>query len=114
MQPTLPDHLAPAVRAALDEAAAALRRMYGERLHALVLFGSQARGTAHDESDVDVLVVHREPFELCTEAGRTADLGLNLLLRHGVLASFVHVRRSTYANPDHPLMMNVNDEGISL
>ena len=29
---------------------------------AIVLFGSRARGNAHDDSDVDLLVVEKEPF----------------------------------------------------
>ena len=34
-----------------------LRRLYGERLMSVVLFGSWARGDAHPESDIDLLVV---------------------------------------------------------
>jgi hypothetical protein len=34
-----------------------LRRLYGERLRSVLLFGSWARGDAHPESDIDVLVV---------------------------------------------------------
>jgi predicted nucleotidyltransferase len=49
--------LAWAVRAALDRFRAALERRFGSRLRELVLFGSHARGDAHEESDVDVLVV---------------------------------------------------------
>jgi predicted nucleotidyltransferase len=36
---------------------AALRERFGERLCEVVLFGSRARGDAHEDSDVDVLVV---------------------------------------------------------
>jgi predicted nucleotidyltransferase len=34
-----------------------LRRLYGERLRSVLLFGSWARGDAHPESDIDLLVV---------------------------------------------------------
>jgi predicted nucleotidyltransferase len=34
-----------------------LRRLYGERLRRVLLFGSWARGDAHPESDIDLLVV---------------------------------------------------------
>jgi predicted nucleotidyltransferase len=34
-----------------------LRRLYGDRLRSVVLFGSWARGDAHPESDIDLLVV---------------------------------------------------------
>ena len=39
------------------EVARDLRRMYGDRLRAVLLFGSWARGDAHPESDIDLLVV---------------------------------------------------------
>lgn len=38
----------------------ALGRHFGERLVSVVLFGSQARGEARPESDLDVLIVVRE------------------------------------------------------
>jgi predicted nucleotidyltransferase len=48
--------LPPAVEAALDRLRGALRERFGARVSELVLFGSHARGDAHEESDVDVLV----------------------------------------------------------
>lgn len=49
--------LSPAVGAALARFRVALARRFGSRLREVVLFGSYARGEAHEESDVDVLVV---------------------------------------------------------
>ncbi|MEB3188867.1 MAG: nucleotidyltransferase domain-containing protein [Snowella sp.] len=34
-----------------------LKSHYGDRLKQLIMFGSQARGDAHPDSDIDVLVV---------------------------------------------------------
>lgn len=42
---------------ALSEYAGRLRALFGERLVELRLFGSFARGEAHEDSDVDVLVL---------------------------------------------------------
>jgi uncharacterized protein len=40
-----------------EEAARRLDAAYGDRLQEVVLFGSWVRGEAHEESDVDLLVV---------------------------------------------------------
>lgn len=47
----------PSLRPALEAYAARLRAIFGERLRELRLFGSYARGEAHEDSDVDVLVL---------------------------------------------------------
>lgn len=53
--------LAPNWKTAYDDIVAALSeaggRVYGERLKALVLFGSVARGTQRPDSDIDILLI---------------------------------------------------------
>jgi predicted nucleotidyltransferase len=49
--------LTPLISEALARFGAALRDRFGARLSEVVLFGSRARGEAHEDSDVDVLVV---------------------------------------------------------
>ncbi|HEY1690981.1 MAG TPA: nucleotidyltransferase domain-containing protein [Polyangiaceae bacterium] len=49
--------VAPTVASALDRFGRALAQRFGARLREVVLYGSHARGTAHEDSDVDVLVV---------------------------------------------------------
>lgn len=106
--------LDPDVRVALAEAAATLHGLYGERLAHLVLFGSQARGEAHDESDVDVLVVLDGPFRLYEEVKRVVDIQMDLMERYGCLLAFTLLPESRYASTNYPLMMNVRREGVTL
>lgn len=42
---------------AIDAAIAAINEYYAERLVSLALFGSVARGTSRDDSDIDLLIV---------------------------------------------------------
>ena len=114
MQATLPDTLSPAVRAALADAREALYELYGARLRQVVLFGSHARGEAHDESDVDVLVVLDGEVDYVTEARRVLDVQIDMLNRYELLLSLIPVALATYQDVGHPLMINVYDEGITL
>ena len=47
----------PSLRAPLAAYAVRLRDVFGARVHDVRLFGSYARGEAHEDSDVDVLVL---------------------------------------------------------
>ena len=43
----------------LTELADMLQKVYQEKLKAVILYGSVARGTATDESDIDIMVLAR-------------------------------------------------------
>jgi predicted nucleotidyltransferase len=57
---------------------------YGERLKRVVLFGSQARGDAEPDSDIDVLVVLAGPIDSATEDKRTRDMLYDLMCAHNL------------------------------
>lgn len=52
--------------------AEALKLRLGDQLHAVVLYGSVAKGTAHDQSDIDLLVVAEEPDKAFDITGEIA------------------------------------------
>ena len=104
----------PSLQAALGEARAELERLYGDRLVKVILYGSHARGEAHEESDVDVLVVLKGTINPYEEARRTSSVMLNATLRHEMALSILHLEEEHFKDPTHPLMMNVNEEGIEL
>ena len=80
----------------------------------MILYGSHARGEAREESDVDVLVVLKGTINPYEEARRTSRVMLNATLRHGIALSILHLEEERFNDPAHPLMMNVNEEGIEL
>ena len=94
------------LRAALDE-------MYGERIERVVLFGSRARGDAHDDSDYDVAVFLREMTDRFAEMDRLADLGTDILNKTGEFVHAMPYRAGSY-DERTPLMLAVRSEGIDL
>jgi predicted nucleotidyltransferase len=91
-----------------------LQELYGERLCQTLLFGSQARGEAGPESDVDVLVVLHEPVDQYAEYRRLGDLTVDVMERFGVYVSPVLAGEADYLTGDWPLLRGVHEEGIPL
>lgn len=113
MSPLAAD-LPPSVGVSLEEARTRLREMYGDRLARVILYGSHARGEAGPESDVDVLVVLREDFDLYAKLKRLTRLKLQLLERYAEYVSFQPFTEAAYQDLRRPLMQNVHAEGIEL
>lgn len=106
--------LRPSVQAALGEARAELARLYENRLVKVILYGSHARGEAHQESDVDVLFVLQGDFSFTDEVKRTNPLVSQILLKHHELLALLPFASIRLHDPLHPLMINVRKEGVEL
>ena len=94
-------------RAALDE-------MYGDRLERVVLYGSRARGDAHEESDYDVAVFLRDMPDRIAELYRLADLSTAILDETGAFIHAMAYPAGFYNDPRMPLMYAIRAEGIDL
>ncbi len=91
-----------------------LRRIYGPRLRHLLLFGSQARGDARPDSDVDLLVVLGGSVRSYEEAKRTSRIATKAAAYRDTALSFVHVSEEAFAEDRHSLVQSVKEEGIDL
>lgn len=106
----------------VEELRTALEAVYGDRLVAVALFGSVARGTAHVGSDLDVLVVvdglprgHRERLATFDEVERRLAAALAVLERSGVPLEISPVLRT----PEDlavasPLMLDLTEDAVIL
>jgi predicted nucleotidyltransferase len=99
-------------RAALDE-------IYGDRIERVVLFGSRARGDAHEDSDYDVAVFLKDLKEgdltgRWRELDRLADLSTKIIIEED--GPFIHAMayRAGAYNDRTPLMHEVRADGIDL
>lgn len=89
------------------------RQRLGGRIRSVVLFGSRARGDAHEHSDYDVLVVvDRRSAEL---RAVLLDLTVEVLERHGrLVACLLRDEHEWEALAGFPLGVNVAREGVPL
>jgi len=103
----------PDLNVIVGELSTELQALYRERFVGLWLYGSQARGDASPESDIDVLLVltglDRPALEIDRYAGILADLNL----RHGVLLSVIPVAQPELLEASGPFWRNARAEGIA-
>ncbi len=91
-------------RAALDE-------LYGDRIERVVLFGSRARGDAHEASDYDIAVFLKDLTDRWREFHRLADLRTDILADAGVFIEARPFRAGAYRERT-PLMHEIRREGV--
>lgn len=100
------------LRQVVGELRRGYEEIYGDRLVRLVLFGSQARGDAEPDSDIDILVVLKGSVDGYEEIQRTSELVGNLCLEHGVVIAAVFVPEDEFLHKQGPLLRNVRREGV--
>lgn len=98
----------------LDQTRSCLERLYGSRLDRIVLYGSQARGDARPDSDIDVLIVLKEPFSYSLESDRISVAIAEICLEYATVISCAFATVRKYQEYDSGFFRNVRREGITL
>ena len=90
----------------------AVTRLYGDRLAKVILYGSYARGDAHEESDVDFLVVLKdEKISVYREIDRMNDAVFDLTLKFNTMISFVPSTTLKFKQSKMPLYLSIREDG---
>lgn len=98
----------------LEDLNQSLKNLYREKLNQLILYGSQARGEAQPDSDIDILIVLNNSFNYSQEIERTSYLISDLSLKYNILISRSFIDRRRFQQEKSPFIRNIHREGISL
>jgi predicted nucleotidyltransferase len=98
----------------LERIRARLAAAHGERLRGVVLYGSQARGDARADSDIDVLVLLDGPVDYGRDLETNLAAVYPLALELGRRVSAKPVPAADYDTVDCPLYRAAHLEGIAV
>lgn len=99
---------------AFEKMIPALQNIFGNVLECIILYGSVARGTQTDESDVDIALIVRKYTEDMHD--KMIDLTVDLELEYNLVLSVLLIDYDNFKEWENvlPFYKNVKKEGIML
>lgn len=101
------------LKSVADEA----NRVLGDKLDAVVLYGSYARGDYDDESDIDIMIRIDCPIESLEDYGEAFDLiSSRLSLENDITVSIILRDKETFFRYKNalPFFSNIEKEGVKI
>ncbi len=96
----------------MKELKAGLIRIYGDRLKAVYLYGSYARGDYRQGSDVDVMILLSDYKNYWEELRRSTELASDISLEYDVTVSRLIMKDIQWKESDMPVLRNIHKEGL--
>ncbi|MCK4224814.1 MAG: nucleotidyltransferase domain-containing protein [candidate division Zixibacteria bacterium] len=98
------EHLLPRIREIL-------KSIYGNTLVEVILYGSFARNTPNEDSDIDIAVVLKGKVNKAKEINKIYDAVYDLMLETGELISVFPISEHEVGNSVWPLYHHIRTEG---
>ena len=96
----------------MKELKAGLLRIYGDKLKAVYLYGSYARGDYRPGSDVDVMILLSDYRNYWDELRRSTELASDISLEYDVTVSRLIMKEIQWKESDMPVLRNIHKEGV--
>ncbi|NJK59818.1 MAG: nucleotidyltransferase domain-containing protein [Oscillatoriales cyanobacterium SM2_1_8] len=104
----------PKLASILAELKSAFGMEYGDHLAQIILFGSQARNEATNDSDIDILVVLKGEIRPSDEILRTGGIVSTLSLKHEQVISCIFMTEKRFLHHNSMLLQNIRKEGMAV
>jgi predicted nucleotidyltransferase len=101
------------IRSVLQKFKEYLEKLYGSNLKKIILFGSQARGEANPNSDVDILIVTEKKLSK-QKRHQLICLISDISIEEDILINFIEMLTPKFQSEQSPLLLNIRREGIIL
>lgn len=100
------------IKPILDEVKEKLKKIYGDKLKGIILYGSYARGDFTDGSDIDIVILLEGMENQCKEALRCSRELYELELNYDTVISVLPVTVDYFETRHPPVILNAKREGI--
>lgn len=91
-----------------------LKKVYGERLEATVLYGSFAKNKATGDSDIDIAVILKDGVNANAKIDKVNDFISDLGLKYNELITILFLSSYEVKGSIWPLYKSLQEEGIRL
>jgi predicted nucleotidyltransferase len=102
------------IRKLMKELKDGLIRIYGDKLKAVYLYGSYARGDYREGSDVDVMILLKNYRNYWNEQKKISQLASDVSLDYDVTVSCIFIKELQWKNAinELPLLYNIYKDGV--
>ncbi|MCL4477503.1 MAG: nucleotidyltransferase domain-containing protein [Deltaproteobacteria bacterium] len=102
------------IKIILHEVQKILKKVYGENLKKIILYGSYARGDFTNGSDIDLMILLKDMKDPMNEREKYFNEIWELDLKYDTLISIIPLKEEEYKTRKLPVILNAKHEGVVL